>query len=361
MDQSKLLDLNIYEIRVDQPFIKNTTAIDAFLYECQCALLLVDITNKDSFQIIQDLLKVINVSKFPYLKLILILNKIDLENIRQITSYEITEFLNDKKYLDYQEISLKSNDSLKELLKKINTAVNGTKNQLPINIISEALVNHRNFINTQNALSFILIGDNNVGKKTFLTRYSRNFNQQFNETFLSTNGIEKEIKYIKVGNDCYKITLWITAGQDRFKCLPKRYCIGADGVLLFFDVTNKETFKFIINRINDIKDIKDKININKEGRKDSEFVPYLIGNKIDLPERVISKEEAETQAKIFGIKYFEVSCKINMNIPEVMARIIMECHMKKTHKVNCCMLNSKSSEGENKKGCYEEKKEIKKK
>ena len=236
---------------------------------------------------------------------------------------------------------------MKEFLKKIYTAINETKNQLPVNMVSKALISHRNFINTQSALSFILIGDSKVGKKTFLTRYSRNFRKHFNETFLSNIGIDKEIKYIKVGNDSYKITLWNTEGQDRIKCLPKRNYNGADGVLLFFDVTNKETFNFIINRI---KDIKDSININNKGGKDLEIVPYLIGNKIDLPGRVIRKEEAETHAKKFGIKYFEVSCKINMNIPEVMARIIMECHMKKNLKDNCFVLNSKSSKGENKKG-----------
>ena len=358
MDQSKSLELNIYEIRIDKPFIQNISIIDEFLYECQCALLLVDITNKGCFQLIQDLLRVINVSKFPYLKLILVLNKIDLESTRQISSYEINEFLNNNKFLDYQEISLKRGDNLKELLKKINSAVNETKNQLPINIVSEALVSHRNFINTQKALSFMLIGGSKVGKKSFLTRYSRDFIKHFNETFLSTDGIDKEIKYIKVGNDCYKITLWNTSGQDRIKCLPKRYFNGIDGVLLFYDVTNKESFNFIINRI---KDIRDSINLNSKGVKDLDFIPYLIGNKIDLPRRMISKEEAETQAKSFGIKYFEVSCKINLNITEVMAKMIMECHIKYNRKDNCFMLNSKNSGGENKKGCYEEKKEIKKK
>lgn len=171
LDQSKSLDLNIYEIRVDQPFLENKSTIETFLYECQCALLLVDITNKDSFQLIQELLKAINVSKFSYLKLILVLNKLDLESTRQVTSYEVNEYLENNKNLDNQEISLKSGDNLKELLKKINAAVNETKNQLPINIVSEALDKKINLINGQGALSFILIGDSTVGKTCFLTRY----------------------------------------------------------------------------------------------------------------------------------------------------------------------------------------------
>ena len=327
LDQSKSLDLNIYEIRIDQPFIENKSTIETFLYECQCALLLVDITNKDSFQLIKELLKAINVSKFPYLKLILVLNKLDLESTRQVTSYEVNEYLEINKNLDNQEISLKSGDNLKELLKKINAAVNETKNQLPINIVSEALDKKINLINGQGALSFILIGDSTVGKTCFLTRYFKN---QFNETFLSTIGIDKEIKHIKVGNDCYKITLWDTAGQDRFRCLPKKYYQNADGVLLLFDVTNEETFNNVSKWMKDVKDNSNK-NINSEAGQDSEIALYLIGNKIDLPGRAITKEQAETQAKSLGMKYFEVSCKINMNIPEVMARMIMECHMRANH------------------------------
>ena len=78
------------------------------------------------------------------------------------------------------------------------------------------------------------------------------------------------------------------------------------------------------------KDVKENSNknINSEYGQESENALYLIGNKIDLPNRVISKEQTETEAKSLGMKYFEISCKINMNIPEVMNRMIIECHMK---------------------------------
>ena len=244
--------------------------------------------------------------------------------------------MNKNKNLDNQKISLKRGDNLKELIKKINTAVNEAKDQLPVNIISEVLVKNTNSINIKGNFNFILIGDSTSDKTCFLNRYFKN---QFNQNFLSTIGIDKEIKYIKIGNDYYKITLWDTAGQDRFKCLPKKYYQIADGILLLFDVTNEETF---YNNRNWVKDIKNSLNINNEDRVDSEKPVYLIGNKIDLPERVVSKEQAEEQAKSFGMKYFEVSSKINMNIPEVMTRMIIECHIKKNHKDNFFLLYSKS-------------------
>ena len=343
MDQSKTLDLNVYEIRIDEDFLKDPSLIETFLYECQCALFLVDITNQDSFKLIKELINLIKPSNFPYLKKILVQNKLDLESTRQITSFEIKEYLDNNNSIDSQEISIKNGENVKELLKKINISVNETKNELPTNIVSEAVDKKIGMMNGQGALSFILIGDSTVGKTCFLTRYFKN---QFNEAFLSTIGIDKEIKHVRVGNDNYKMTLWDTAGQERFKCLPKKYYQNADGVLLLFDVTNEETFNNVTNWMKDVKE-----NSNKEG-KESDIALYLIGNKIDKPDRVISRETAETQAKSLGMKYFEVSCKINMNIPEVMARMIMECHMKANHIDNCFKLApTKSGDSKKKGGC----------
>ena len=184
-------------------------------------------------------------------------------------------------------------------------------------------------MNAQASLSFILIGDSTVGKTCFLNRYFKN---QFTETFLSTIGIDKEMKHVKVGNENYKLTVWDTAGQERFRCLPKKYYQNADGVLLLFDVTSEETFTSVSNWMKDVKDNSNK-TITNDANNQSDISLYLIGNKIDKPDRVITREKAEEMARSLGMKYFEVSCKINMNIPEVMARMIMECHMK-TNKID---------------------------
>ena len=275
-------------------------------------------------------------------------NKLDLEGNRQVTSFEIKEYSEKDKSLDNIEISIKKGDNIEELIKKINAYVNETKNELPSNIISESVVKKPNLMNEQGALSFILIGDSTVGKTCFLNRYFKN---TFVEAFLSTIGIDKEIKHVKVGNDSYKLTVWDTAGQERFRCLPKKYYQNADGVLLLFDVTNEETFTSVSNWVKDVKQNSSK-TISNDANKQENISLYLIGNKIDLPNRVISKEKAEEMAKSLGMKYFEVSCKINMNIPEVMARMIMECHMKANHIDNCFQLTpAKKGDDKKKKGC----------
>ena len=80
----------------------------------------------------------LNCSKFKYLKKILVQNKFDLESTRQVSSFELKEYLDNDKTFDTQEISVKNGDNIKELLKKIDIAVNESKNELSSNIVTEA-------------------------------------------------------------------------------------------------------------------------------------------------------------------------------------------------------------------------------
>ena len=340
-DESKTLNLNIYEIKIDDNLIHNKSLINNFLYECQCALFLADITNKESFELIQKLISNIEMDKYPYLKKILIQSKYDQESNRKVSNLEFKEYLDVNKSIDGIEISSKDGTKIKELINIINNAVNESKNELPLNIVSEAQQKVKTLFNIVGSFSIVLIGDSTVGKTCFLNRYFKN---QFSTT-LSNIGIDTDIKFIKLGNDEYKLTVWDTVGQERFRALPKKYFQNADGVLLLFDVTKEESFNNVSNWI---KDVKDNSN-NQNG-----VVIYIIGNKIDLPERVIDKEKAEEFAKSLGMKYFEISCKLNMNIQEVMARMIVDCHMK-TNGIkdikDCFTLKSAKKGNKDKKGC----------
>ena len=319
--------------------LKNDTLIDSVLLECPCALLLVDLTNKDSFDSIQSLLNNITINKHPYLNLILVLNKSDLESDKQVTDFELDQFMDKNKYLDKIEISIKNGKNIEELLNKINTSINDSKKELATNIVSETIEKNVGFINAEGSLSLILVGDSTVGKTCFLNRYFKN---QFNST-ISNIGIDKEIKFVKINNLIYKLTVWDTVGQERFRALPKKYFQNADGVLLLFDVTKEESFTNVSNWMKDIKD-----NSNKE----SNIIIYLVGNKIDLNERLITKENAEELAQSLGMKYFDVSCKNNINVSEIMSKMIMECHMKANHITNCFKLDlGKKGDNNKKRGC----------
>ena len=69
-----------------------------------------------------------------------------------------------------------------------------------------------------------------------------------------------------------------------------------------------------------MKDIK--LNIHKRTKSDLSNTVYLIGNKVDMIEkRVVSREKAETEAS-----EYEISCKLNLNVSEVMNNIVLACN-----------------------------------
>jgi len=215
------------------------------------------------------------------------------------------------------------------------------------------------------SLSFILIGDSAVGKSNFLSRYMRN---TFNLIFLSSmSAVTKEKKIILINDqNFYELTIWDTAGQERFKSIPRTYYRNVDGVLLLFDINDKSGFENVKNWINDVNE-----NIDTTEGEEKDVVIYLLGNKVDLTinddnnkeegkeeeekkekERV-AKEEIEKLVNELKIKYYDISCKWNLNIDEVVARIILDCIKKKKGIRKTFVITQQKSKTKNEKkgGC----------
>ena len=152
-----------------------------------------------------------------------------------------------------------------------------------------------------------------------MTRYIEN---KFHESFISTVGIEREIKGVKIDNKMYKLTIWDTAGQERFKSLPIKYYKNVDGVLLLYDVSDEDTFNHVNSWLNDVKQNSNRTN--DQGETNTSL--FLVANKIDKEGRVITYARGKELAQSLGMKYFEISCKNNMNIHEIMARMILDCY-----------------------------------
>ena len=321
IEEGKDLNINLYEILLEEDLLSKKELIEVYLLDCQCAIFLIDITIKNSFDLVKQLINIIdaNKDKFPYLQKILIENKLDLESQKQISGFEIKEFLDNNISIQHEKLSLKDNDSIEGLVSKIYNALNNSNADLPINQVNIARKEINRLDSYESQFSLILIGDSKVGKTNFVSRY---INNKFQLSFTSTVGIGREIKTVKIDNKLYKLTIWDTAGQERFRSLPVKYYKNADGVLLLFDVCDEASFDNVQNWLKDVKLNSDRTT--KSGEPDISL--YLIGNKIDKEDRVISKEKAEELAKSLGMKYFEISCKMNINLHEIIARILIECY-----------------------------------
>ena len=319
------LNFDFFEICISDKLLDDTDTLDSFLFDCQCALLLIDITDKESFNQIKKLKESIDFSEYSYLKLILVENKIDIENQKEIEEEDINTFMKENNIDDKIHLSIKEGTGFEQLVEKMNSFTSNKENDIPINYIAQDCSEiSRSNLNAEKTITLILIGDTNVGKTCFFTRFNKNI---FPDSFLSTIGMDKYIKFFKYKDEQYKIIIWDTAGQDRFKSLPKKYYQNADGILIFFDVSSKESFNDValwMNEINNNTGFGD-LEEKKAEKVDNKILVYLIGNKIDLLNRKVSKEEAEEKATFYGIKYFEISCKLNMNLAELSSRMVNDC------------------------------------
>ena len=154
----------------------------------------------------------------------------------------------------------------------------------------------------------LLLGNSNVGKSSLFLRFVDDI---WNDTFVPTIGVDFKIKTFDIDEKRIKMQIWDTAGQERFKNIIASYYRGAHGILLIYDVTDKDSFKNLSNWL---------IEIEKNSSKN--VLKVLIGNKTDLEEkRVISYNQAKEFADSYGLKYIETSAKKNLNVNEAFATL----------------------------------------
>ena len=162
--------------------------------------------------------------------------------------------------------------------------------------------------NKETLLKIIILGSSQVGKTSILNRY---FNNEFKENMLSTIGIDFKTKFFKFDGNKVKFNYIDTAGEEKFRAISVNYLKGTNGVILVFDLTNKETFDLIENWIKDI-----------EQNNQSDIGKILFGNKSDiLDSKQVSLEDAEHLADKLGCKYYEGSAKTGQNINEALDEI----------------------------------------
>jgi small GTP-binding protein len=166
-------------------------------------------------------------------------------------------------------------------------------------------------MSTNYIIKILTLGETQVGKTSIVLRYSED---KFNYNKIATIGIDFKIKIIKKGNEKIKVSIYDTAGQERFQNIVKHYYKGANGVLLIYDITKRDTFKKLEFWIEDLKENADNI--------DNLFI-YLIGNKNDMEEkREVSFQEATDFAKDKQLPYIEVSAKTGNNIKKLFDEVI---------------------------------------
>ncbi|XP_012553466.2 GTP-binding protein Di-Ras1 [Hydra vulgaris] len=153
-----------------------------------------------------------------------------------------------------------------------------------------------------NKIRIAVFGYGGVGKTSIIKRYLFNV---FEENYKRT--IEDDYtQVIKYRKQIFFVNILDMAGSYQFPAMRKLAIETCHGFLLVYSIDNKKSFEEVKRLL--------KIIIETKGRND--FPILLIGNKEDLKNRVVSKEEARQLVENLGPKaeFLETSSRYNSNI-----------------------------------------------
>ncbi|XP_051499348.1 EF-hand calcium-binding domain-containing protein 4B [Apus apus] len=160
----------------------------------------------------------------------------------------------------------------------------------------------------------IFVGNSSVGKTSFLRRFCED---RFFPGTAATVGVDYNVKTITVDNTQVALQLWDTAGQERYRSITKQFFRKADGIIVMYDITAKDTFTAVKQWLISIEETT------------GENVPVLLlGNKIDNEkEREVPMGMGEHLAKDYNLIFYECSAYSGYNTQKSvlhLARILKE-------------------------------------
>ncbi|XP_059694289.1 EF-hand calcium-binding domain-containing protein 4B [Haemorhous mexicanus] len=183
----------------------------------------------------------------------------------------------------------------------------------------------------------VFVGNSSVGKTSFLRRFCED---HFFPGTAATVGVDYNVRTVSVDHTQVALQLWDTAGQERYRSITKQFFRKADGVIVMYDITAKDTFTAVKQWLISIEEAT------------GENVPVLLlGNKTDNEkEREVPMGMGDHLAKDYNLIFYECSAYSGYNVEKSvlhLARILKEHEDKvkektielqsDTNKKSCCM------------------------
>jgi small GTP-binding protein len=156
-----------------------------------------------------------------------------------------------------------------------------------------------------------------VGKTSISTRFIKGkfIKIDLSNRTINTNCFQKRIQ---INDLIFNLNVWDTAGEEKYHAMAPIFYRGAQGAVVIFDVTNRETFKRAqkwFKELNEYAEGNPKI--------------ILVGNKIDLPNREITNEEATALAQQYKCNFLEVSALLGTNVNEIFNSLALSIYQGK--------------------------------
>lgn len=163
--------------------------------------------------------------------------------------------------------------------------------------------------------ALLMIGDSGVGKSCLILRFAED---KFRESNISTIGVDFKVKTVAINGMKIKLQIWDTAGQEKYRTVTNSYYRNAHGIILVYDVTNRESFLNVKLWLQEI---------DKYGQEKVSIL--LVGNKTDLEaDQVVMTNEGREFAKKYGTHFIETSAKDDSNVSEAFTLLAREIQLK---------------------------------
>ncbi|CAJ2507479.1 Uu.00g086650.m01.CDS01 [Anthostomella pinea] len=187
-------------------------------------------------------------------------------------------------------------------------------------------------------LKVLIIGPSGAGKSAYC-------DDQFDpESSTATIGIDFKMKKLAVRGKAFRLNIFDTAGQERFRTLSTSYYRGAQGVIVVYDISNRKSFLGMEKWIEEARSnaspdavlyLVCHANPLPSSFSSSSYIAvslilttiasFKVGSKLDKVAaggRAVSVEEGRAFAESQGAGFCEISSKTRENIKRPFVEVV---------------------------------------
>ncbi|CAL1278528.1 unnamed protein product [Larinioides sclopetarius] len=156
----------------------------------------------------------------------------------------------------------------------------------------------------------VVVGAGGVGKSALTIQLIQNhFVDEYDPTIEDSYR-----KQVVIDGETCLLDILDTAGQEEYSAMRDQYMRTGEGFLLVFAVNNAKSYE-------DISMYREQVN--SIAKYFYQFL-FLVGNKCDLPMRMVYMHGAAELAKSYGIPFIETSAKTRMGVDDAFYTLVRE-------------------------------------